>query len=33
MIGSDAAERGFKRPASPAEIQRALEDSTRNPPL
>jgi hypothetical protein len=31
--GGAIAERAFKRLASPAEIQRDLEDRTRNPPL
>jgi membrane protein implicated in regulation of membrane protease activity len=33
ILGGLIAERLFKRLASPAEIQRDLEDRTRNPPL
>ena len=33
IIGGLFAERVFKHLASPAEIQRDLEDRTRNPPL
>ena len=33
ILGGLIAERVFKRLASPSEIQRDLEDRTRNPPL
>ena len=33
IVGGTIAERVFKRLASLAEIQRDLEDRTRNPPL
>ena len=33
LVALAIAERVFKRLASPAEIQRDLEDRTRNPPL